>query len=529
MSGPGDAAPMLLKRGVIYPRVGRPTTVSQAILAHGKVVAVGEDLGRRGTTPVDLEGRVVLPGLTDAHIHLEKYAHQLQVVDCETSTREECLRRVRQRAESTPPGAWILGHGWNQNDWGGFGTAADLDAAAPANPVYLTAKSLHAAWANTRALQAAGLASAPDPTGGRVQRDSSGHPTGILFEAAMDLITPVLPQPALESTIADILAAQSRLWRMGLTGVHDFDGRRCFEALQILREQRTLGLRVLKSIPHELLPHAVALGLRSGFGDDQLRIGHVKVFADGALGPRTAAMLAPYEGEPENLGMLFLDREAILETGIRAAEAGLALAIHAIGDRANHEVLEGLAALRRHEGEHHLPHRRHRIEHLQLLHSDDLHRPAELDVVASMQPSHATSDMSMADRYWGDRVAGAYAWQSELRSGATLAFGSDAPVESPDPFLGLYAAVTRRRTDGSPSSEGWTPAERIDIADALRGFTEGPAYAAGWDSSVGRLEPGSCADLIVLDRDPHTCPAEELLRTRVLGTMVSGSWVFRDF
>jgi predicted amidohydrolase YtcJ len=239
-------------------------------------------------------------------------------------------------------------------------------------------------------------------------------------------------------------------------------------------------------------------------------------------------MLAPYDGEPENTGLALIDREGILEAGIRAAATGLPLAIHAIGDRANHEVIEGLAALRRYEADHGLPHLLHRIEHLQLLHPDDVLRPAQLGLVVSMQPIHATSDMTMADRFWGARTRFAYAWKSQLDHGALMAFGSDAPVESPNPFLGLHAAVTRRRADGSPGPNGWHPDQRLDLQSALRGFTTGPAQTAGMADRLGRLEPGSYADLIVLDRDLYQTPAEEIASVLPRATMVAGQWAYPE-
>jgi predicted amidohydrolase YtcJ len=449
------------------------------------------------------------------------------MVDCEVPSKEECLRRVGERARSLPRGAWILGHGWNQNEWGGHGTAGELDRVAPDNPVYLTAKSLHAAWVNSPGLRAASIEKAtPDPPGGAIVRAPDGAPSGILLEAAMALVADRLPQPGPSEIARQIAVAQAGLWRFGITAVHDFDGPRCLQALQNLHAQDALRLHVLKSLPVELLDHASALGLQSGFGDDWLRLGHVKIFADGALGPRTAAMFSPYDGEPENTGIGLVDREGILEAGIRAAASGLPLAIHAIGDRANHEVLEGLAALRRYEAEHGLPPLRHRIEHLQLLHPDDLGRPAQLGLTASMQPIHATSDMAMADRFWGSRSRYAYAWKSQLDHGASMVFGSDAPVESPNPFLGMHAAVTRRRSDGSPGPAGWIPEERIDLSSALRGFTTGPAEAAGMSDRLGRLEPGWYADLIVLDRDPYDLPVDELAELLPVATMSAGRWVY---
>ena len=318
---------------------------------------------------------------------------------------------------------------------------------------------------------------------------------------------------------------------MGITGVHDFDGSRCFSALQMLHQSRQLKLRVLKQLHLEDLPHAIAIGLRSGFGDDMLRIGALKLFSDGALGPHTAAMLEPYEDDPVNRGSLMLDAGNIFEHGKVAVENGINLSIHAIGDRANREILNGYAKLRVHEGtlpiKSHHP-MRHRIEHVQVIDPADLPLFAKLNLIASMQPIHATSDMLMADKYWGKRSAYAYAWRSLLSSHVNLAFGSDAPVESPNPFWGIYAAVTRRRTDGSPSLEGWYPEQRLRVEEALLAYTTGPAYAAGMEDRLGRLMPGYLADLLVLNENPFICVPEELLNIHPMGTMVGGEWVYSE-
>jgi predicted amidohydrolase YtcJ len=511
----------------------RPQATAIAI-DHGRVALTGSDqdvLGAVGSAGdrQDARGRTIWPGLTDAHIHLEHYALALQMIDCETSERAECLRRVAEKARQSQPGAWIRGHGWNQNDWSdGFGTVTELDAAAPDHPVYLTAKSLHAAWANSAALRAATITRAtPDPAGGRIGRDETGQPNGLLFESAMNLVYAAIPAPSQAEVTRAIAGAQRNLWQAGLTGVHDFDRRQCFTALQALQQEDRLRLRVVKSIPLEDLPHAVALGLRTGFGDDFLRVGSVKLFSDGALGPSTAAMLQPYEGQPGNTGLLLLDNEEIYEHGQQASANGISMAIHAIGDRANHEVLLAYRQLRRYESQLGLPALRHRIEHVQVLHPDDYAGLAELGVIASVQPIHATSDMHAADRHWGVRSAGAYAFRTLQETGARLCFGSDAPVESPNPFLGIHAAVTRRRPDGSPSGEGWYPGQRLSLEDALLGFTVGPAYAAGLERRLGRLAPGFFADLIVLERDPFTLPADDLHLVKPSATMVGGEWVWR--
>ncbi len=516
----------LLHNAHIHTLDDRRPQASALLIGGGRVLAVGgEDLLNQVDERVpreDLAGRTVWPGLTDAHLHLRHFALNRQKVDCTDLSLSACLERVRERAARTRRGAWILGHGWDQNLWGSWGNRHHLDAAAPDHPVYLTARSLHAGWANSAALQQAGISSqTQDPPDGRLLRDAAGQPTGVLLEGALRLLETALPSPSLPEVTEAIAAAQPVLWSYGLTGVHDFDGRLSFQALQRLRRENRLRLRVLKGLPYDLLPEALGLGLQSGCGDEWLRIGALKVFMDGALGPRTAAMLAPYEDEPHNRGDLLLDGDELYAIARQAAAGGLHMAVHAIGDRANREALSAFARLRA-EGDT----GRHRIEHVQLLHPDDRQRLAALGLIASMQPTHLLSDMDMAAAAWGQRARWAYAWRTQWQAGAVLAFGSDAPVETPNPFLGLYAAVTRRRQEGFPGAGGWYPAEALDLATALRGFTHGAAWAAGQETFLGRLAPNFAADLIVLPVDPFTIPPEDLPNLRPLRTMVGGEWVW---
>lgn len=522
----------------------RPTA-SALVIDRQRILALGDDqqilseFAGRGERE-DLGGRTIIPGLTDAHIHLQHYALGLDKVNCETATRQECLQRVAARAGQTPPREWILGHGWNQNDWpdGSFGNAGDLDAVAPDNPVYLTAKSLHAGWANSLALTKAGVsAQSPEPEGGRIQRDERGEPTGILFENAMTLVAGVITDPQPEELAERLIQAQETLWKLGITGVHDFDQQLCFQALQILHSRDELGLRVTKSIPLEALAHAVEIGLRTGFGDDMLRIGSIKAFADGALGPRTAAMIKPYENEPDNRGMLLLDAEEIFERGRLAVENGLSLAVHAIGDRANHEVLNAFSQLRGYEtarrstiqNSDKIRQLRHRIEHVQIIHPQDVPRLADLGVIASMQPIHVTSDYLAAERFWGEQSKFSYAWRTLLAQGTRMAYGSDAPVESPNPFWGLHAAVTRCCLDGRPGPDGWHPDQKLATTEAIQGYTTGAAYAANMEDRLGKLAPDYYADLLVLDTNPLNCDPDQLIDLSPSGTMVDGEWVFKDF
>jgi predicted amidohydrolase YtcJ len=298
-----------------------------------------------------------------------------------------------------------------------------------------------------------------------------------------------------------------------------------------MRERGDLGLRVVKNFNRKYLDAVLETGLRRGFGDDWIRIGSFKLFADGAIGPRTAAMIDPYDGEPDNYGIVVTDKEEMVELVSRASAAGFASTIHAIGDRAVHDVLDVYETVRGEEagrGEARST-RRHRIEHVQLIHPDDTDRLAQLDIIASMQPIHATSDYPVADRYWGARTPWSYNPRLQLDRGVVVTFGSDAPVEPMGSLVGIHAAVMRQRADGSPGADGWNPAARLSVDEALRGYTTGAAYAAGMDDRLGRLLPGYLADLVVLDRDLYAITPAEILETRVIGTMVGGLWRWGEY
>ena len=529
----------LLYNAKIHTLNPRQPLASALLINHhhpheGRILAIGEsqqllsEFGGKAEQE-NLNGRTILPGLTDSHIHLRHYANALQSLDLFGANKQACLDKVAQLAAQTPPGNWIQGYGWSQDNWGGqFPTAAELDAVTREHPVLLMAVSLHAVWVNSTALQAAGIdASTPDPPKGRILRDAHGQPTGLILEEAMKNFDHVLPAPTAESTLKLFEQAQENLWQMGITAVHDFDRIPSFIALQTLNRQKRLKLRVTKNLPVESLDTIIASGLRSGFGDHLLRIGSIKAFADGALGSRTAAMLAPFNDAPDNRGMLLLDAEDLVEFGTKAIQNGLSLTVHAIGDAANHQMLNGFEQLRHYEKTHHLPHLRHRLEHVQLLHPGDLKRLAQLDLIASMQPIHATSDLEMADLGWGERSRYAYAWRTLLDANTKLTFGSDAPVDSPNPFFGLHAAVTRQRADGQPGPQGWYPQERIGLLEALQAYTTGPAFTAGMEDHIGMLAPGYLADLIVLERDPFIILTDELRDLRPCATMLGGDWVFR--
>lgn len=527
----------ILYNGSIVTLEAAQPRVTALAISMGRIVAAGGDdeilaLATAKTIKENLEGKFVIPGLTDAHIHWEWQARALQAVDLyEVPSREIAIERIAARAEHTAPGEWITGRGWAQDLWadGAFPTALDIDAVTGDKPAYFSAKSGHAAWVNSAALRLCGIhADTSDPDGGQIVRDESGNPTGILLELAMELVAKHIPPPTPEQLAEMMFFAQQQAHAVGLTGLHDFDNPSCLQALQILREQRKLGLRVVKQINQDWLTHALKLGIRWNFGDDWLRFGALKLFADGALGPRTALMVEPYEGEPENYGMSVVDKETMMELVSRASAAGLPSSIHAIGDRAVHDVLDVYEVVRREEaarGE--TPaQRRHRIEHVQIIHPQDKHRLAQLNIIASMQPTHATSDMERSEKYWGSRSVWAYNARLQLDQGVKVALGSDAPVERFQPLEGIYAAVTRRRLDGTPGENGWYPELRLTLDEALHGYTTGPAYAAGMEDRLGKLAPGFLADLVVLDADLYAIPPAEIHHTSILATMVAGVWRF---
>lgn len=465
-----------------------------------------------GAGALDVGGRCVVPGFSDAHVHFATWAigrTQARLEGC--ASLHEAVARVSAAAGAVPDGEWIRGLGWRDADWERPPTREALDAACGDRPVALMAKDYHSLWLSSAGLaRAGGDLSGP---GGVVELGSDGRPSGILREDAAWRFQHrwLAPSEAeMEAAIRDGLPLAAA---RGVTAIHDKDGGLgVLPVWQRLVDDGALSLRVWQSLPHFRVEELAELGVRSGFGHERLRIGYLKAFMDGTLGSATARMLA-------GGGVEITSREALRAIVRRAARAGFAVAVHAIGDRANREALDAFEATRDLWAPLGL---RPRIEHAQLLHPDDVARFARLGVTASVQFTHAASDRDLADAAWGDRAALAYAWRALLGAGATLVNGSDAPVEELDPLAGLRAGVTRT-LDGRPS---WRPEQAVDVGAALEATCVTPAWLAHEEHRRGRLVAGWDADLVVLSRDPLACPADELGDIVVEATMVGGEWTF---
>lgn len=532
-------ANLVLTNGRIFTLNPAEPTATALAIRDQFIVGVGDDeqmkalLAPSGRV-VNLEGATVIPGLVDAHCHFQWYALGLLNVDVyEVSSLAMAQERVAQFASQRPAGSWLVGRGWKNQLWDNpaLPTAADLDVVAPHHPVLLRDKSGHTAWVNSLALKIAGIsAHTPNPAGGEIARDEKGQPTGILYENAIDLVRHHIPDFTHEQTVQAMQKAQENCWAVGLTGVHDFDGRESFLALQELNRAGQLGLRVYKNLPISLLDHVIAIGLQTDFGDEWLRMGGMKIFADGALGGKTALMVEPYENEPTNLGIAVTDKEEMLQAAVKASANGLSVTVHAIGDRAVHDILDVYEVVRREEKAHGRPHLRHRIEHVQVYHPADKNRLGQLGVVASMQPVHCASDMVMADAYWGERAQYSYAWRDMLNSGALLVFGSDFPIEKIDPLHGLYAAVSRQQLNGGYApAGGWYGAQKLTMTEAVTAFTQAAALTSGQSHKVGTIQPGKWADLTIFDRNIFALDPAELLETKVIGTLTAGVFRYRQF
>ncbi len=537
---PEAPADLILHGAVVIP-IDPPGSKAGAVAIRGdRVIYVGDDAGALalrggGTRIVDLQGRTLLPGLIDAHGHVSSLGFSLLQIDAlGTRSAEEVAAKVREAAGASRRGEWILGRGWDQNDWERkeFPTSRLLDEAAPENPVALSRIDGHALWVSTRALEAAGVTrKTPDPEGGQILRDQVGNPTGILVDNAMLAVRAQIPGATREQTRLAILASLNRCLDSGLTGVHDA-GIPTEEA-DIYRQLAAGGelpIRVYAMLGGNSrtlsnyfeTPPIVDLPLPGDLAGGFLTIRAIKLGIDGALGSRGAALLEDYSDARGNRGLITRPPEEIRSITSEAMRKGYQVCVHAIGDRGNRLALDALegALSAAPAGDYRL-----RIEHAQVLAASDIPRFKAAGIIPSMQPTHCTSDMPWAQARLGRRrLEGAYAWRRILDTGARIAGGSDFPVESENPFLGLYAAVTRQDEKGRPRG-GWRPEERMTMQEALRSFTLDAAYAGFAEGSLGSIAPGKKADLLVLAANPLTAPVSELLTMKPLAVIVAGKVV----
>ncbi len=492
-----------------------------------------EAMALRGpqTQVLDLHGATVIPGMVDAHGHLTELGQTLQEVDLTgTTSYDEVVARVAARAKSAPPGAWILGHGWDQNHWAvtRFPTHDALSRAVPDHPVVLTRVDGHALLANAMAMKAAGVsADTKDPSGGHIERDATGAPSGVFVDNAKALITRVVPAPTAADVRAWVLAAIKEANRWGLTSVHDpGEPESTIDVFEDLAKAGQLDLRVYMMIGDnaQALQHYFARGPQSALYDGHLWIRAIKLYADGALGSRGAALLEPYADDPGNSGLLVSSPQHIEQVAIAALRHGFQVNTHAIGDRGNRLTLDAY--------EHALDSvptadHRFRIEHAQILHHDDIPRFAKLGVIPSMQAVHATSDMYWAvNRLGPARLLGAYAWRSLLNTGVIIPDGSDFPVERVNPLYSFHAAVSRQDEHDWPPG-GWLPEQKMTREEALKGMTIWPAYAAFQEHVMGSITTGKYADFVILDRDIMTVADRDILGTQVLATYIAGKPVYQ--
>jgi len=512
----------------------RPMVAAMAI-RNGTIVFTGsvrEAMALRGATTrvVDMGGRTVIPGMVDAHAHLLGLGQSLRNVDLVgTKSLDEVIARVVERAKGQPAGAWILGRGWDQNDWSDtrFPTHDALSRALPNNPVWLTRVDGHAGYGNAAAMRAAGVTTTTvDPSGGKIERTATREPTGVFIDNAKSLVERSIPAPTREDNRRAISAAIAESHKWGLVGLHDAGESRA--TIDLMEEMAKAGqipfrLYIMVGDDSAAITHYLARGPQSGLYDNRLWIRSFKLYADGALGSRGAALLEPYSDDPNNRGLLLSAPAHIQDVAARALRAGFQVNTHAIGDRGNRVVLDAYdAALSANPAADH----RFRVEHAQILSHDDIPRFAAMGVIPSMQAVHQTSDMYWAGSRLGlGRVLGAYAWRSLLNTGIVVPNGSDFPVEAVNPLLSFHSAVSRQDAENWPVG-GWMPEQRMTRDEALKSMTIWPAYAGFQDAIMGSLAPGKLADFVVLDRDIMTVPERDIIGATVIATWIGGKPVY---
>ncbi|HUL15905.1 MAG TPA: amidohydrolase [Terriglobales bacterium] len=525
----------LFRNAHIYTNDPQSPWAQSMLVRGGEILAIGDDaevsaLADSSMITVDLQGRFVMPGFNDAHVHVGGAGEDFQAVRLNgCASVQELQKRLAEAVAQHKEGEWITGSGWDHTFWPDkkFPNRQELDAVAPNNPVLLTHISGHVAVVNSLALKLAGITKAtPNPPGGEIERDANGELDGMLKEgAAMHLVETKIPPLTMEQHKRGIEMALADVAKNGVTSIQDFSPGDSFEIYRQLKDAGKLTVRITEWLPFVLpLEKLEEMRKDGGTTDPWLKTGSLKGFLDGALGSRTAALLAPYSDDPSTSGILTADPAKFQAMAIERDKAGFQINFHAIGDRANHVALDIFAAVLRANGPRD---RRDKIEHAQVVAPGDFERFAQLNVIASMQPSHETTDMRWAPLRLGpERSKGAYAWATMEKYGVRLAFGTDYDVEPISPFRGLYACVTRELPDGGPPG-GWEPQEKISLADCIRAYTSGSAYAEFEEGKKGELKPGEYADFIVLSNDLTKMPPADYLKTEVLQTVIGGRTVYQ--
>ena len=529
------SADLIVINARIYTVDDSRPVVSAMAVRDGRVAfsgSVREAMSLKGATTrvVDLKGRTIIPGMVDAHAHLLGLGQSLASVNLVgTKSYDDVIARVTARAKGVPAGTWIIGRGWDQNQWGDtrFPTHDALTRAFPNNPVYLQRVDGHAELANAAAMKAAGITLATrDPVGGRLERTASGEPTGVFVDNAMALVGRVIPPSTRDENRQAIRAAIAESQKWGLVGLHDAgESRATIDLVEEMAKAGEIPFRLYMMIGDDAgaVAHYLARGPQSGLYDNHLWIRSIKLYADGALGSRGAALLEPYSDDAKNNGLLLTPPAHLQDVATRALRAGFQVNTHAIGDRGNRIVLDAYeAALKAVPTADH----RFRVEHAQIINHDDIPRFAELGVIPSMQAVHQTSDMYWAGARLGQtRLLGAYPWRSLMNAGVVIPNGSDAPVESINPLFSFHSAVSRQDADNWPAG-GWFPEQKMTREEALKSMTIWPAFAAFQESTMGSLTPGKLADFVILDRDIMTVADRDILGTAILATYIGGKVVY---
>ncbi|HEY0928905.1 MAG TPA: amidohydrolase [Gemmatimonas sp.] len=528
-------ADLIVTNARVYTADDARPLVEAFAVRDGRVVFVGSQreaamLKGASTRVLDAQGRTIIPGMVDAHAHFAGLAQKLRAVDLVgTKSLDEVIARVAEKAKTLPKGTWITGRGWDQNAWADtrFPSHAQLSAAIPDHPVILTRVDGHAGFVNTAAMQLAGLTrTTKDPDGGKILKDAQGNPTGVLIDRAQGIVGAKVPEFTREEMRSALKDAVARMHSFGLVGMHDAGASRSnIDLFEDMAQKQELNLRLYVMIGDDstALRHYFAQGPRSGLHNGQVWVRAVKLYADGAMGSRGAALLEPYSDDPNNNGLLLSAPAHIQEVAEAGLKAGFQINTHAIGDRGNRVVLD---AYERAIGRVPRVDHRFRVEHAQILHYEDIPRFAQLGVIPSMQASHQTSDMYWIGKRLGPtRLYGAYAWQSLLQTGVIIPNGSDFPVEEVNPLISFHAAIARQDGRDWPAG-GWFPEQKMTREDALRSMTIWPAYSGFQEKDLGSITAGKYADFVMLDQDIMRVPVELVLKTKVLATYVGGKTVY---